>query len=73
MDEGMASAALVRAMAAEMRGEQLTEERAAEIAEDLRRIVGHARAAAAGNEFSAEPSQFGTTLARLARRTDSPS
>lgn len=60
------SAELVAALA-RWRGETLSPERAAEVAADLARIVGHARAAAAGNDFNAEPGRWPLALARLAR------
>ncbi|MGY2492244.1 hypothetical protein [Cupriavidus sp. CP313] len=52
--------------AARWRGDCIDERRAAELAADLRRIVGHAREAAEGNDFNAEPYQFATVLADLA-------
>ncbi len=61
------SAELVRAMAAGLRGEALTEERAAEVATDLKRGIGHARAVAALNDMNAEPGGLAAALARLAR------
>lgn len=67
MDERKASATLLRAMAAELHGEVLEPQRAGEVAEDLNRLLVHARAAAAGNGFDAEPGQFAVALARLAR------
>lgn len=68
MPDRLLSAALVRAMAAELRGEHIGEQRSAELAADLRRILGHAQAAAAGNDFNDEPNQLAAVLARLAVR-----
>jgi hypothetical protein len=68
MADHFPSPALVREMAAQWRGEAMTEQRAAEVAADLRRIVGHARAAAEGNDFDAEPAAFAAALQRLAAR-----
>ena len=68
MSDRLPSAALVRSMAAELRGEDIGEQRAAELAADLRRILGHAQAAAAGNDFNDEPNQFPAVLAGLVVR-----
>jgi len=56
---------VVTAMA-RSRGEEISAPRAAEVAADLARIVGHARAAAADNDFSDEPGRFAAVLAGLA-------
>jgi hypothetical protein len=61
------TAELVTAMAAQWRGEQLGAQRAAELAADLQRIVGHARAAAQGSGFNAEPNGLAPVLESLAR------
>lgn len=66
MTNRIPSAVLVQAMAAELRGETLGDLRAAEVAADLRRLMPHAAAAAAGNDFNAEPGSFLATLVRLA-------
>jgi len=68
MTDRIPSAALVQAMAAELRGVTLTEQRAAEVAADLRRLLPHAAAAGAGNDLNAEPGLFAVTLQRLASR-----
>jgi len=60
------SAALIQTMATELRGATLSEQRAQEVAADLRRLLPHAAAAAAGNDFNAEPGHFMVMLQRLA-------
>ena len=68
MPDRILSAAVVRAMATELRGEDIGEQRAAELVADLRRILGHAQAVAAGNDFNAEPNQFPAVLSALVVR-----
>jgi len=54
-------------MAAGLRGEALSEERAVAVSTDLKRGMGVARAAAALNDLNAEPGGLAAALARLAR------
>lgn len=66
MTDRAPTAALIQAMAAQLRGETLSDQRAAEVATDLRRLASHARAVAVENDFNAEPGQFAVALVRLA-------
>ncbi|WP_207540394.1 hypothetical protein [Sabulicella rubraurantiaca] len=66
MTDRAPTAALVQAMAVQLRGETLSGQRATEVAADLRRLASHASAVAAENDFNAEPGQFAATLVHLA-------
>jgi hypothetical protein len=66
MTDRTLTAALVQAMAAQLRGETLSDQRATEVAADLQRLASNARAVAAENDFNAEPGHFASTLMRLA-------
>ena len=56
---------LIRLMAAQLRGLQVSEQRAAELATEVARVNDAARAAAADNAFNDEPSRYAVTLAAL--------
>jgi hypothetical protein len=56
---------LIRLMAAQLRGLEVNEERAAQLASEVARVNDAARAAAAGNDFNDEPSRYGVTLRNL--------
>lgn len=65
-DRTVPSAALVEALATELRGQPVGAQRAAELAADLQRILGQARAVGEGNDFDAEPAKLLVALDRLA-------
>jgi hypothetical protein len=52
-------------MAAQLRGLEVSEERAAQLATDVARVNDAARAAAADNALNDEPSRYAATLAAL--------
>lgn len=54
-------------MASRLRGLDVTEERAAQLANEVARVNDAARAAGAGNGFNDEPSRYAVTLAGLKR------
>jgi hypothetical protein len=56
---------LIRLMAAQLRGLDVSEERAAQLANDVARVNDAARAAAADNGFNDEPSRYAAALAAL--------
>ena len=56
---------LIRLMAAQLRGLEVTQERAAQLANEVARVNDAARAAAAENTFNDEPSRYAATLAGL--------
>ena len=58
----------VRRLLAQLRGHAVSEERAAQLAQDIARVNEAARAEGAKNDFNDEPSRFGVTLTRLAAR-----
>jgi hypothetical protein len=58
----------VRRLLAQLRGHGVTEERAAQLAQDIARVNEAARVEGAKNDFNDEPSRFGVTLTTLATR-----
>jgi hypothetical protein len=56
---------LIRLMAAQLRGLEVSEARAAQLANEVARVNDAARAAAADNAFNDEPSRYAATLAAL--------
>ena len=56
---------LIRLMAAQLRGLEVTGSRAAQLAVEVARVNDAARAAASGNDFNDEPSRYAITLAAL--------
>ena len=65
MSDRMPSSGMVKTMAAELRGLEITDREAEEIATDLRRLLPRAAAAGAGNDLNAEPGYFAVMLRRL--------
>lgn len=63
------NAAALQTIAADLRGYAVSDERAAQIAQEVARVNNAARAEGARNEFNAQPTDFAVTLARLAVRT----
>lgn len=60
------NAAALQTIAADLRGYAVSDERAAQIAQEVARVNNAARAEGARNEFNAQPTDFAVTLARLA-------
>jgi hypothetical protein len=58
---------LIRLMASRLRGLEVSEERAVQLANEVARVNDAALAAAAGNDFNDEPSRYAVTLASLKR------
>jgi hypothetical protein len=58
---------LIRLMAARLRGLDVSEERAAQLANEVARVNDAARAAGEGNDVYDEPSRYAVTLAALKR------
>lgn len=58
----------VRRLAAQLRGLEVSEERAAQLAVDIARVNEAARAEGAKNDFNDQPTRFAVTLAALAKR-----
>src|SRR5690349_16874204 len=56
---------LIRLIAAQLRGLEVSEERAAQLAVEVARVNDAARAAATGNDLNDEPSRYAVTLAGL--------
>jgi hypothetical protein len=56
---------LIRLMAAQLRGLEVDQARATQLADEVARVNDAARAAAAGNRFNDEPSRYAVTLAAL--------
>ena len=59
---------LIRLMAQQLRGLEVSEERAAQLAKEVARVNDAARAAAADNGFNDEPSRYAVMLAALKSR-----
>ena len=59
------SSELIRLMATRLRGLEISEERAAQLANEVARVNDAALAAAADNDFNDEPSRYAATLAGL--------
>ena len=64
MQDGI-TAELIGLMAAQLRGLEVDEARAAQLAVEVARVNDAARAAAARNDFNDEPSRYAVTLAAL--------
>lgn len=58
----------VRRLASQLRGLEVTEERAAQLAIEIARVNEAARAEGAKNDFNDQPTNFAVTLAVLAKR-----
>ena len=58
----------VRRLAAQLRGLEVTEERAVQLAVEFARVNEAARAEGAKNDFNDQPTRFAVTLAALAKR-----
>jgi hypothetical protein len=58
---------LIRLMAAQLRGLEVSDARAAQLANEVARVNDAARAAAADNAFNDEPSRYPATLVGLKR------
>ena len=58
---------LIRLMASRLRGLDVTEERASQLANEVARVNDAARAAGTGNDLNDEPSRYALTLAGLKR------
>jgi hypothetical protein len=62
------NAAALQKVAADLRGYAVSDERAAQIAQEVARVNNAARAEGARNEFNAQPTDFAVTLSRLSVR-----
>ncbi len=58
----------VRRLCAQLRGVNVTAERAAQLAVEIARVNGAARAEGAKNDFNDQPTSFAVTLIALAKR-----
>jgi hypothetical protein len=58
----------VRRLAAQLRGLEVTEARAAQLAVEIARVNEAARAEGAKNDLNDQPTSFAVTLAALAKR-----
>gem|GEM_PF-1820931 len=58
----------LKIIAADVRDLRVSDDRAAQLAQDVARINDAARAEGAKNDFNAQPSNFALTLANLARK-----
>ena len=56
---------LIRLMAAQLCGLEVSDERAAQLANEVARVNDAARAASADNDLNDEPSRYAAALARL--------
>ena len=56
---------LIKLMAAQLRGLEVSDERASQLAIEVARVNDAARAAAVDNAFNDEPSRYAVTLAQL--------